>query len=100
MAKELEAPVTVYGWIRDPKPVVVEIAMPVRPPPGPPSSDKDEIIIINEGYSEQDEIKSNDKVFSVSGMMCVTEDGSVFAGRGTRNQTDLSCKCCMHDLRK
>ena len=78
-----------YGWIRDPKPVVVEIARPVRPP----SSDNDEIIIINEGYPEQDEIEINNEAFNVSGMMRVTQDGSIFAGRSTRDQTDLSCKC-------
>lgn len=78
-------------WIRDPNPVVLEIA---KPKSHQPSSEEDEIIIINEGYSrrEQDEIQIRDEVFSVSGMMRVNQNGSIFAARGTHDQTDLSCK--------
>ena len=74
----------------DPKPVVLEIARPAKSP----SSDEDEIIIINQGYpTEQDEITINDEVYNVSGMMRVTKDGSVYAGNSTDDPRDLSCKC-------
>ena len=80
-------------WIRNPNPVVVEIATPQS---HQPSSEEDEIIIINEGYPQQDEIQIHDEVFSVSGMMRVDQDGSIFAAPGTHDQTkdqaDLSCK--------
>ena len=76
-------------WVRDPNPVVVEIA---KPKSHQASSEEDEIIIINEGYPEKDEIQIRDEVFSVSGMMRVNQDGSIFAARGTQNKEDLSCK--------
>ena len=76
-------------WIRDPNPVVVEIAKQKSHP-----SEEDEIIIINEGFPkpEDEEIKIRDEVFKVSGVMRVDQDGNIFAVRGTRDQTDLSCK--------
>ena len=78
---------TAGTWIRDPNPVVVEIAKPKSRP-----SSGEEEIIINEGYPEEDEIKIRDEVFNVSGMMRVNQDGSIFAAVGTHDQTDLSCK--------
>lgn len=79
-------------WVRDPKPVVVEVAKPKAHP----TSDEDEIIIIEEGFPQEDEIKINDEAFNLSGIMRVNSDGSIFAARGGNDPKDPSCKCFIY----
>ena len=82
---------TAGTWIRDPNPVVVKIAKPKSRP-----SSGEEEITINEGFLEKDEtdsaIKIRDEAFPVSGMIRVSQDGSIFSAVISRDQADLSCK--------